>query len=61
MDFVVGVMLLGLSGVLVLGRERIVAGHRRRRGRAAQPPMAWLVLGVILGLCGLIEVVLAFA
>jgi len=61
-EFIVGIALLSLGGVMVLGRERIVASHQRRfSGRAVQPPMAWLVLGTILTLAGLSQVLLAVA
>lgn len=59
-QFIVGIALLTLGGVMVLGRERIVASHQRRvAGATVQPAMAWLVLGVILGLAGVIEVLVA--
>lgn len=60
-EFIVGIALLTVGGVLVLGRERIVASHERRfSGRGVQPAMAWLVLGTILVVAGVIEVLLAF-
>jgi hypothetical protein len=44
----------------VFGRERIVARARLRSpGRRVQPPMAFLVMGVLLALAGVGQVVLA--
>jgi hypothetical protein len=57
---IVGIGLLTLGALMVLGRERIVANHRRRvTGGAVQPATAWLVLGAILSLAGVIEVLVA--
>jgi uncharacterized membrane protein len=59
-EFIVGIALLMLGGAMVLGRARIVAMHQSRgTERAVRAPMAWLVLGVILALAGLIQVLLA--
>jgi len=58
---VLGVVWAGLGLFMVVARERIVARHVRRRGRAAVPAMGWAVLGVTLGVVGAVQVALALA
>jgi hypothetical protein len=61
LQLVIGLAALTLGLVMVAGRERIVARHRRRRGRAEVPAMGWLVLGVTWTLVGVLNLALALA
>jgi hypothetical protein len=51
-QYVLGVAMLAVGTACVLGRERIVARGRRASAHTVQAPMAYLVIGAILGLAG---------
>jgi hypothetical protein len=55
-QFILGVALLAVGTACVFARERIVARHARSSAHTVQAPMAYLVLGVILGLAGAAQV-----
>lgn len=60
LHLVVGLASLAVGLTGVLGRDRIVARHRRRHVKSPQPAMAWIVLGGLLVLVGLSQISLAF-
>jgi len=61
LHFVVGVAAFGVGMFGVVRREAIVARYQRRSGgRAVQPPMAYLLVGVILMLVGVAQIIEAF-
>lgn len=57
--FVLGVVLLCIGGASVLGRERFAARAHARRG-SVDVPMAYLVVGSLSALAGVVQIVLAF-
>jgi hypothetical protein len=54
-----GAVLLGLGVVLVVARADIVARHLRLRARS-EPAGLWAGLGLLFGLAGALQLVLAF-
>jgi hypothetical protein len=58
-QFIIGVALLALGGTCVVRREQIVARQRRSSAGQVQSPAAFVVIGTILALAGLLQVVLA--
>ena len=59
-QLVAGLLCLVAGSALLSGREWIVTRIVRRRGRAEIPVAGWAALGVLLGVAGAVQVLLAF-
>lgn len=58
-QFLVGVALIALGMLYVIRRERLPLARRSSATPAVRTPMTYLAIGVICGLAGAIEVILA--
>jgi hypothetical protein len=58
-QLIIGILLLTIGGVYVTRREQIAARQDRSAGGQLRSPSAYLVIGTVLALAGLLQVVLA--
>jgi uncharacterized membrane protein YfcA len=56
---VLGAMLLAIASYAILGRRHITA-RANARGAKPAPEMLWIVMGIVLGLTGVLQILDAF-